>query len=63
METTIVNLLIQLVAGAVCGNAAGAALKDINLGAIGNSVAGALGGGGQLLTALLPMLAGTTRVA
>lgn len=54
-----VNLLIQIIAGAVGGNVAGAA-KDINLGTLGNTVAGAIGGGvgGQLLTALIPMLAG-----
>jgi hypothetical protein len=56
----IVNLIIQLIAGAVGGNAVGAASKDVNLGAPGNTIAGAIGGvaGGQLLTALIPMLAG-----
>jgi hypothetical protein len=56
----IINLIIQLIAGAVGGNAVGAASKDINLGALGNTIAGAVGGvgGGQLLTALIPMLAG-----
>ena len=41
--------------------AAGAGLKDYNLGTLGNTIAGALGGvgGGQILTTLLPMLAGT----
>ena len=35
--------------------------KDYNLGTLGNTIAGAIGGagGGQILTALLPMLAGT----
>lgn len=48
------ELLIQLVAGVLGGNAAGAALKDKSLGPIGNSIAGLLGGGigGQLLQAL-----------
>jgi hypothetical protein len=61
MSATLTNLIIQLIAGAVGGNAAGAALKDYDLGKLGNSIAGALGGvgGGQILTALLPMLAGT----
>jgi hypothetical protein len=61
MSATIINLIIQLVAGAVGGNAVGAGLKDLNLGPLGNTIAGALGGagGGQILTALLPMLAGT----
>ena len=40
----IVGLIIQLVAGAVGGNAAGAALKDKSLGTAGNSIAGAIGG-------------------
>jgi len=60
MSATIINLIIQIIAGAVGGNAAGAASKDVNLGALGNTIAGALGGvgGGQLLTALIPMMAG-----
>jgi hypothetical protein len=40
----IVGLLIQLVAGAAGGNAAGSALKDKSLGSTGNSIAGAIGG-------------------
>ena len=60
MSATIINLIIQLIAGAVGGNAAGAASKDISLGTLGNTVAGAVGGvgGGQLLSALIPMMAG-----
>jgi uncharacterized membrane protein YeaQ/YmgE (transglycosylase-associated protein family) len=56
---TIVNLIIQLIAGAVGGNAAGAALKDYNLGNLGNTIAGAIGGvgGGQLLQVLIPAIA------
>ena len=55
----IINLIIQLVAGVVGGNAAGAALKDYNLGGIGNTIAGVLGGvgGGQLLQAAIPAIA------
>ena len=47
----ITKLLIQLISGAVGGNLAGAALKKFNLGPIGNSIVGILGGGlgGQLL--------------
>src|SRR5712671_1261745 len=57
---TIVNLIIQLIAGVVGGNAAGAALKDYNLGNLGNTIAGAIGGvgGGQLLQAIIPAIAG-----
>ncbi len=58
MSATLINLIIQIVAGALGGNAAGAALKDMSLGTAGNTIAGAIGGGvgGQILTALLPML-------
>src|SRR5262249_33623792 len=40
------------------GNAAGAALKDYNLGSLGNTIAGAIGGvgGGQILQALIPAI-------
>ena len=60
MSATLVNLIIQIVAGALGGNAAGAALKDMSLGTAGNTIAGAIGGGvgGQILTALVPMLSG-----
>jgi hypothetical protein len=60
MSATLINLIIQLIAGAVGGNAVGAAMKNVDLGALGNSIAGAIGGagGGTLLTALLPMLQG-----
>jgi hypothetical protein len=60
MSGMLVNLLIQIIAGAVGGNIAGAAGKDINLGTLGNTVSGAIGGGvgGQVLSALVPMLAG-----
>src|ERR1700758_473739 len=59
---TIVNLIIQLIAGIVGGNAVGAALKDYNLGNLGNTIAGAIGGvgGGQILQALIPAIAGAT---
>jgi hypothetical protein len=56
----IVALIIQLVAGAIGGNAAGGALKQVSLGGIGNTVAGLLGGvgTGQLLGMLIPALTG-----
>jgi hypothetical protein len=41
----IVPLIIQLVSGAVGGNVAGGLLKNLNLGTLGNSIAGILGGG------------------
>ena len=50
-----IDLIIQLISGAVGGNLAGALLKNASLGPIGNSIAGILGGGlgGQLLGPLL----------
>ena len=60
MSGTIINLIIQLIAGAIGGNAVGAAAKNVSLGPTGNTVAGAVGGiaGGSLLTSLIPMLQG-----
>src|SRR5262249_29882301 len=60
MESTIVNLIIQVVAGALGGTAAGASLKDLDLGTLWNTIVGAIGGagGGQILSALIPALAG-----
>ncbi len=51
----IVPLLIQLVSGAVGGNAVGATLKKFDLGILGNSLAGILGGGlgGTILQSVL----------
>lgn len=48
-------LIIQLVSGAVGGNVAGGILKNFNLGTVGNSVVGIVGGGigGQILSAVL----------
>lgn len=47
----VTSLVVQLVSGAVGGNAAGAAMKKLSLGTVGNSIVGILGGGlgGQLL--------------
>ncbi|MFT6169249.1 MAG: putative membrane protein YeaQ/YmgE (transglycosylase-associated protein family) [Celeribacter sp.] len=45
------QIIIQLIAGAVGGNAVGKLAPKLNLGTLGNSVAGIVGGGigGQLL--------------
>ena len=61
MSATIINLIIQIIAGAIGGNAAGAGMEKANLGTAGNTIAGALGGlgGGQILGALIPALAGS----
>ena len=47
----LLPLIIQLVSGAVGGNAAGSLMKNLSLGTVGNSLVGILGGGigGQVL--------------
>ena len=54
------SLIIDLISGAVGGNAAGAAMPDKSLGTLGNTIAGLVGGGlgGQIFQALLPTLTG-----
>ena len=49
------DILIQLVLGAIGGNIGGALFKNLSLGTVGNSIAGIVGGGigGQILTAVL----------
>lgn len=56
----LVPLIIQLVCGAVGGNAAGGLMKKLSLGTLGNSIVGILGGGlgGQLLKLLGVGIAG-----
>lgn len=51
----IMTLLIQLISGALGGNVAGSLLKNLNLGTLGNSLAGIVGGGlgGQLLSSAM----------
>ena len=51
----IASLIIQLIVGAVGGNAAGKALPDKSLGTTGNTIAGAIGGvgGGWILDMIL----------
>ena len=55
----LASLIIQLLCGAVGGNVAGGLLKNLNLGTVGNSIAGIVGGGlgGQILGMLM---SGTT---
>src|ERR1700747_1622043 len=59
MSGTIVNLIIQLIAGVIGGNGTGVLLRDYNLGTLGNTIAGAIGGagGGQILQVMFPDLA------
>jgi hypothetical protein len=61
-EALMINLIVQLLAGAIGGNIAGAALKDCGLGMLVYTITGIIGGGvmGQVLQALLPPLAGGT---
>ena len=51
----ITSLIIQLIIGAVGGNAAGKAMPDKSLGTAGNTIAGAIGGvgGGWILDMIL----------
>ena len=56
----MVTLLIQIISGAVGGNIAANIFKDLDLGPLGNSIAGVLGGGiGGLLLNALGIGAGT----
>jgi uncharacterized membrane protein YeaQ/YmgE (transglycosylase-associated protein family) len=59
MSGTLIDLIIQIIAGVVGGHAAGATLKNYTFGVIGNTIAGAIGGvvGGQFLQQLVPALA------
>jgi hypothetical protein len=45
MSSIIVDLIILLIAGVIGGNAIGKSLPKYDLGALGNTVAGAIGGG------------------
>ena len=56
----LLPLIIALVSGAIGGNIAGGALKNLSLGPAGISIAGIVGGGlgGQLLSMVLPAIAG-----
>ena len=42
MSEILVNLIIQAIGGAIGGNAIGATLKNMNLGPLGNTIAGRL---------------------
>ena len=45
MSGVLINLIIQIISGAVGGNVAAGAAKNIDLGTLGNTIAGAIGGG------------------
>ncbi|HMN51033.1 MAG: hypothetical protein KF794_11590 [Xanthobacteraceae bacterium] len=61
MSPTIINIIVQAIAGAIGGTAIGQTLKNLTAGPIGNIIIGAVGGGigGQILQALIPALQGT----
>ena len=54
------QIAIQIISGAIGGNAVGAAKPDLSLGTLGNTIAGLIGGlgGGTLLSGLLGGAAG-----
>jgi hypothetical protein len=58
LSGTIVTLILQIIAGAIGGNVAAAGMNNVDLGKVGSSIAGALGGGGggTILGALAPSL-------
>jgi hypothetical protein len=58
MSGTIINLIIQIVAGALGGNAAGGFLKNLDLSPLVKTITGAAGGGigGTILQGLIPAL-------
>ena len=60
METWI-PIIIQLVSGAAGGNALGAAVKNLSLGKLGDTIIGLIGGvgGARLLTILGASLTGS----
>ncbi len=65
MSETLINLIIQLFAGAAGGSGVAKANKSFDLGPIANAIIGALGGagGGSLLSSLVPALAAPPAMA
>jgi uncharacterized membrane protein YeaQ/YmgE (transglycosylase-associated protein family) len=45
----IIGLIISLISGAIGGNIAGGVLKEQSLGAVGNTIAGLVGGGSSVV--------------
>jgi len=43
MEGQLANILVQVIAGAIGGTAAGSALKDLSMGKAGDAISGAVG--------------------
>jgi hypothetical protein len=60
----IVPILVQLIAGGVGGNVIGQIAKSLNLGTVGNSIVGAIGGlAGTWLAGMIPGLDGLVGAA
>jgi len=61
MDAGVIVLLIQVIAGFIGGTVIGSRIENVNLGGLGNAIAGAAGGigGGRILSALVPELSGT----
>jgi len=57
--SSLIPLIIQVIAGAIGGQAVGSAAKNFSLGPVGNIITGAIGGGvgGQILAQVIPALA------
>lgn len=56
---TLLPIIIQLVAGAAGGGGIASVLKNVNLGGMGNMIAGAVGGvGGGQLASILGLIGG-----
>jgi hypothetical protein len=55
MESWMMDLLVQAIAGGVGGTAAGSVLKDLSMGKPADALTGAVGGGvvGQILSSVL----------
>lgn len=60
----IIPILVQLIGGGVGGNGIAAVLKQVNLGPVGNTIAGAIGGWlGTWLAGMIPGLSGLVGTA
>ena len=60
MSGTLVNLIIQLISGAIGGNIAGSALKDYSLGTLGNSIASIVGVASHMCPTATRVIAGNS---
>jgi hypothetical protein len=58
MSPNLIDSMIEITAGAIGGNIVGEAMKDTNLGVVGNTLVGAIGGYAGVLgfSALFPAI-------